>query len=61
MIIYRLNNKWGWYVELVFAIKNTISRSPYIDGETAARQYHKLDLTLSGYLAEVKGASRSDG
>ena len=42
-------------------VKNTISRSPYIDGETAARQYHKLDLTLSGYLAEVKGASRSDG
>ena len=42
-------------------VKNTISKSPYIDGETAARQYHKLDLTLSGYLAEVKGASRSDG
>ena len=27
MIIYRLNNKWGWYVELALVIRSTTSKN----------------------------------
>lgn len=36
-------------------VKANIDRNPYMVGEQAAKQYHKLDITLSGYLAERKG------
>lgn len=38
-------------------VKENITRSPYIRGEQAAKLYHKLDLTLSAYLAEKKEGS----
>lgn len=36
-------------------VKGNIAKNPYILGEQAAKQYHKLDVTLSAYLAEKKG------
>jgi len=42
-------------------VKANIDRSPYIMGEQAAQLYYKLDLRLSGYLAEKKEVSESNG
>lgn len=35
-------------------VKGNVAKNPYMLGEQAAKQYHKLDVTLSAYLAEKK-------